>query len=234
MKGVSVCSLPTRVDRILLPQTTNISTTSVASPNTVRISVSANYSSFTVDIDNDLDIESVETEDADNDTPAPREQTSVDVDKIKKQETEPVKLGISKKKIGFYTIKPQALRTPRVLTAFDGDDKEKPPAKEMRKQVLRTPSVMTAFDGDEKEKPSAKEMRKQVLQDALEQPLQEPGSVQGHLRTGLFSLYLKTATVKTTSLEPQVTTDRAKTMQGKTEEITPMSRKTDKFVPSTE
>ena len=40
--------------------------------------------------------------------------------------------------------------------------------------------------------------------------------------------------MKTISLEPQVTTDRAKTMQGKTEEITPKSRKTDKFVPSTE
>ena len=170
------------MDRILLPQTT-ISTTSVASPNTVKTSVTANSTGFTVNIDKDLDIESVETEDIDNDTRAPREQTSVHIDDIK-----PVKLGTSKRTtIGFYTIKPQA--------------------------------------------PPAKEMRKQVLQDALEQPLQEPGSVQGHLRTGLLSLYPKTADVKIISLEPQVTTDRVKTMQGKTDE-TPMSRKTQQFVPS--
>ena len=95
--------------------------------------------------------------------------------------------------------------------------------------------MLIAFDDDDKEKSPAKELRKQVLQDALEQPLQEHGSVQGHIRTGLLSLYLKTATVKTiVSLEPQVTTDRPKTMQGKTEEITPMSRKTEQFVSSTE
>ena len=77
-----MCNLPTGVDSILLPQTTSISFTSVASPNTVRTSVTATDSSFTVDIDNDLDIESVETEDADNDARAPREQTSVHVDEI--------------------------------------------------------------------------------------------------------------------------------------------------------
>ena len=198
MKRVSVCSLPTGVDSILLPQTTNISTASVASPNTVRIYVTANDSGFTVDIDKDLDIGSVETEDAD-DTPAPRDQTCVHVDEIKPQETGPVKLGTSKRKtVGFYTIKPQALRTPGVLITFDGDDNE-------IKQ--------------------AKEMRKQVLQHAFEQPLQEPGSVQGHLRTGLLSLHTKNANVKTISLEPQVTTDRVKTMQEKTGETTAMSKK---------
>ena len=149
MKRVGVCSLPAGVDSILLPQTGNISNTSVASPNTVMLSVTANNSSFTVDINNDLDIESVETKDADNDTPAPREQTSVHVDDIKPQETEPVKLGTSKRTtIGFYTMKTQALRSPRVLIPFDDNVKEKPLAKEMRKQVL---------------------------QNALEQPLQEPG-----------------------------------------------------------
>ena len=71
----------------------------VASPNTVRTTVTATDSSFTVDIDNDLDIESVETEDADNDTRAPREQTSVHVDEIKSQETETVKFGTSKRKM---------------------------------------------------------------------------------------------------------------------------------------
>ena len=86
------------VDSIQLPQTTSISTTSAASPNTVRTTVTATDSSFRVDIDNDLNIESVETEDADNDTRAPREQTSVHVDEIKSQETEPVKLGASKRK----------------------------------------------------------------------------------------------------------------------------------------
>ena len=45
---------------------------------------------------------------------------------------------------------------------------------------------------------------------------------------------MKTANVKTIPLEPQVTTDSAKTMQGNNEEITTMSRKTDKCVPSTE
>ena len=97
-KGIGVCNLPTGVDSILLPQSTSISTTSAASPNTVRTTVTATDSSFTVDIDNDLNIESVETEDADNDTRAPREQTSVHVDEIKSQETEPVKLGASKRK----------------------------------------------------------------------------------------------------------------------------------------
>ena len=87
-KGVGVCNLPTGVDIILLPQTTSISFTSVASPNTVRTSVTVTDSSFTVDIDNDLDIERVETEDADNDARAPREQTSVHVDEIKSQETD--------------------------------------------------------------------------------------------------------------------------------------------------
>ena len=56
-KGVGVCNLPTGVDSILLPQTTSISTNYVASPNTVRTSVTATDSSITVDIDNDLDIE---------------------------------------------------------------------------------------------------------------------------------------------------------------------------------
>ena len=64
------------------PQTTSISTASVASPNTVRTSVTATDSSFTVDIVKDLDIESVETEEADDDTLAPREQTSVHIDEI--------------------------------------------------------------------------------------------------------------------------------------------------------
>ena len=100
--------------------------------------MTANDCGFTIDIDNDLDIESVETKDADNDTPAPREQTSVHVDVIKLQESEPVKLETSKREtIGFYTLKPQALRTPRVLKAFDDYDNEKPPGKEMRKQVLQ-------------------------------------------------------------------------------------------------
>ena len=94
--------------------------------------------------------------------------------------------------------------------------------------------MFIAFDDDDNDKPQAKEMRKQVLQDALEQPLQEPGSVQGHLRIGLLRLYLKNANVKTISMEPQVTTDRVNIMQGKTEEITPKSRKTDKLVSSTE
>ena len=75
--------------------------------------MTANVSGFIVDIDKDLNIESVETEDADNDTRAPREQTSVHIDDIKPQETEPVKLGTSKRTtVGFYTIKPQAPRTP--------------------------------------------------------------------------------------------------------------------------
>ena len=172
-KGVGVCNLPTGVDSILMPQTTSISTACVASPNNVRISVTANDSGFTVDIDKDLDIGSVETEDADNDTPVPREQTSVHVDEIQPQETEPLKLETSKRKmIGFYTMKTQALRTPRVLIAFHDDDNDKPQAKEMRKRVL---------------------------QDALEQPIQEPGSVQAPLQTGLLSLYLKTVNVKITS-----------------------------------
>ena len=51
--------------------------------------------------------------------------------------------------------------------------------------------MLIAFDDNDKQQ--AKETRKQVLQDALEQPLQELGSVQGHLRTGLLSLHLKTA-----------------------------------------
>ena len=50
-------SVPTGMYSIL-PQ----STTSVAPPNTVRTSVTATDSGFTVDIDNDLDIERVETE----------------------------------------------------------------------------------------------------------------------------------------------------------------------------
>ena len=209
MKRISVCNLLAGVDRILLPQTTSISTASVASPNIAWTSVTATDSSFTVDVDNDLDIESVDTEDSDNDTPAPREHTSVHVDDIKPQKTKPVKLGTSKKTtIGFYTMKTQALRTPRVLIPFDDDD-----------------------DDDDEEKPPPNDTRK--LQDALEQPLQEPGSVQGHLRTGLLSLYLKTANVKTIPHEPQVTADRAKTILGNNEEITPISRKTDKFVPST-
>ena len=58
-----------------------------------------------------------------------------------------MKLDTSKRTtIGFYTMKTQAPRTPRVVIAFDVDDKEKPPATEIRKQVL---------------------------QDALEQPLHE-------------------------------------------------------------
>ena len=69
----------------------------------------------------------------------------------------------------------------------------------MKTQALRTPRVLIAFDDENKEKPPATEMRKQVLQDALEQPLQEPGSVQGPLRAGLLSLYVKTANVKTIS-----------------------------------
>ena len=84
--------------------------------------------------------------------------------------------------------------------------------------------MLIVFDGDDNEKPPPKEMRKQVLQHALEQPLKEPVSVPGRLRTGLRSLYLKTANVKTISLEPQVTTDKAKTMQGKTEELTPIDK----------
>jgi len=168
-KRLRVCTLPTEVDCILLPQTTSISTT------TARTSVTAPGSSFTVDIDNELYIESVETEDADNDTHAPREQTSVNIDDIKQQETEPVKLWTSKRTmIGFYTMQTQAPRTPRVLIAFDDDDNEKPPAKEMRKQLL---------------------------QHALEQPLQEPGSIQGHLRTGLLSLHMNTA-ADTVSVSP--------------------------------
>ena len=104
--------------------------------------MTATDSSFTVDIDNDLDIESVETEDTANDTPVSCDfmsSTSFHVDDIKSLETEPVKVGTSKRKtIGFYTIKPQeALKTPRVLIAFDGDNNEKPPSKEMRKQVLQ-------------------------------------------------------------------------------------------------
>ena len=75
MKRVSVCNLPTGVDRIQLPQTTNASTASVASPSTVSISVMANDSAFTVDNDKYLDIGRVEMINADNDTPAPREQT---------------------------------------------------------------------------------------------------------------------------------------------------------------
>ena len=61
MKRVGVRNLPTGVDSILLPQTTSISTASVASPNTVRTTVTATDSSFTVDIDNDLDNESGDT-----------------------------------------------------------------------------------------------------------------------------------------------------------------------------
>ena len=38
-KGIGLCNLPTGVDSILLPQTTSISTTSAASPNTVRTTV---------------------------------------------------------------------------------------------------------------------------------------------------------------------------------------------------
>ena len=72
-----------------------------------------------------------------------------------------IKLGTAKRRtIRFYTMKTQALRTPRVLITFDDDDKEKP---------------------------SGKEMRKQVLQDTVDQPFQEPGSVQGRLRTGLLT-----------------------------------------------
>ena len=81
-KRLSVYNLPNWVDSILLPQTTSISTASVASPNTVRTSLTATDSSFTVDIVKDLDIESVETEEADDDTLAPREQTSVHIDEI--------------------------------------------------------------------------------------------------------------------------------------------------------
>ena len=78
----------------------------------------------------------------------------------------------------------------------------------MKTQALRTPHVLIACYDEDKEKPPATEMRKQVLQDALEQPLHEPGSVQGHLRTDFISTYLKTSNVKTISMEPQVTTDR--------------------------
>ena len=80
----------------------------------------------------------------------------------------------------------------------------------MKPQAL-TPRVLTAFDDDDNDKSLAKEMWKQVLQDTLDQPLQESVSVKGHLRTGLFSLYIKTANVNTISLEPQIMTDRAKT-----------------------
>ena len=110
-KGVGVCNLPTGVGSILLPQPTSINTTSVASQNSVRTTVTATDSSFTVDIDNDLNIESVETEDADNDTRAPREQTSVG--EIKSQETEPVELGTSKRK----TIDDTDTQTSVVTTA---------------------------------------------------------------------------------------------------------------------
>ena len=74
-----------------------------------------------------------------------------------------------------------------------------------------------------------------MLQDALEQPLHEPGSVQGRLRTNYIRIYLKTSNVKTISMEPRVTTDRqrVKTMKEKTEVITPMSRKTDMCVHTT-
>ena len=112
-KGVGVCNLPTGVDSILLPQTTSISTASVASPNTVRTTVTATDSNFTIDIDNDLNIESVETEHADNDARAPRELTSVHVDEIKSQETEPVKLGTPKRK----TIDDTDTQTSVVTTA---------------------------------------------------------------------------------------------------------------------
>ena len=54
------------------------------------------------------------------------------------------------------------------------------------------------------------------------------------LQTDLLSLSLKTANVTIVSLERQVTTDRVKTMQEETEEITPMSRNTDMFVPNNE
>ena len=56
--------------------------------------------------------------------------------------------------------------------------------------------MLIAFDDDDNDKPQAKETKKQVLQDALDQSLQEPGSVQGALRTYLLSLYMKTANVK--------------------------------------
>jgi len=81
------------------------------------------------------------------------EQTSVNVDEIKSQETEAVELGISKRTTTvLYKMKSHALRTTRVLIAFDDDNNEKPPAKEIRKQVL---------------------------QDALEQRLQYHSAVQG-------------------------------------------------------
>ena len=67
-----------------------------------------------------------------------------------------------------------------------------------------TARVLIAFDDNDKQQ--AKETRKQVLQDALEQPLQELGSVQGHLRTGLLSLHLKTADIVSVSPDkPTVT-----------------------------
>ena len=56
-------------------------------------------------------------------------------------------------KIWVYTIKIQALRTPRVLTAFDDND-----------------------NGNDNEKPPAAETRKPVWQDALDQLHQEAGS----------------------------------------------------------
>ena len=67
-----------------------------------------------------------------------------------------------------------------------------------------------------------------MLQDTLDQSLQEPGSVQGRLWTGLLSLSLKTAKVETIFLEMYITTDRAKTdktMQEKTEGLTSVNRK---------
>ena len=116
-------NLPPEVDSIFLPQTTSISPTSVASPNTVRSSVTLVDSSLTFDVDNDMNIASVEMKDAVNDTPAPREQTSVHVDDINPQETESMKLGTPRRiKILFYMMKTQALRIPRVLIAFDDAD----------------------------------------------------------------------------------------------------------------
>jgi len=118
-------------------------------------SLTATDNTFTLDIDNDLDIESVDMKDVDNDTYTPREQTSVHVDEITPQETEPVKLGTPKRtKIRFYRMKTQTLRTPCVFIAFEHDDNEKPPTKEMRMPVL---------------------------EDAHDQTLQEPGSVEGRL-----------------------------------------------------
>ena len=206
-KSVSACNLPTELDSIPLPPMTSISTTSIASPSTVVTSVTATDSSLTVNVDNDSDIESVEMEDADDDTPTPREKPSVDIDDVKRQETGPVKVTTPKSTKFTFSMKTKLLRTPRVLTAFEDDDSEKPS--------------------------QAKEMRKQVLQDALDQPPPEPDSVQGRLQAALLNLNLKAAKAKITPAEPQVKTDKTKHDKIKIATPTLVNRKSDKSEPST-